>query len=71
MMARYQERRDHEDYRRAHQAEKSEYKEIQEMIKNLRKQMKDGLDEEEKIDLQEDVKRLKRKKNELASKPGY
>ena len=67
-----QQRKDCEDERRAHKAEISEYKEIQQMIQNLRKQMKeDGLDDDDRLDLQEDLNRLKRKKNELAKKLGY
>ena len=42
------------------------------MIRNLRKQMKDdGLCEDNRLDLQEDLNRLKRKKNKLASKLGH
>ena len=61
-----QQQKDCEDERQAHQAEINEYKEIQAMIQNLRKQMKeDGLDEDDKVDLQEDVNRLKKKRMSL------
>ena len=67
-----QQQKDHEDERQAHQAQINKYKEIQEMICDLRTQMKHhGLDEDDNTDLQEDVNRLKKKKNELALKLGF
>ena len=67
-----QQQKDREDERRAHKAEISEYKEIQQLIQNLRKQMKDDcLDDDDRLDLQGDLNRLKKKKNELALKLGY
>ena len=69
---RRQEMLESEEARRAHTALVYEYKEIQQMIKELRQSLKEeGIDDDEKTDLQEDVKRLKKKKNEIATQLGY
>jgi len=50
----------------------NEYKHLIGIIKDLRQQVnEEGIDDDDVADLKSDIKRLRKKKNDLASKLGY
>ena len=72
MLVRDEERRESEEARRAHACLVNEYKDLIGIIKDLRQQVnEEGIDDDDVADLKSDIKRLRKKKNDLASKLGY
>ena len=72
MLVRDKERKELEEARRAHASLVNEYKDLIGVIKDLRQQVnEEGIDEDDVADLKLDIKRLRKKKNDLASKLGY
>ena len=72
MLVRDEERKELEEARRAHASLVNEYKDLIGMIKDLRQQVnEEGIDDDDVADLKSDIKRLRKKKNDLASKLGY
>ena len=72
MLVRDEERRESEEARRAHASLVNEYKDLIGIIKDLRQQVnEEGIDDDDVADLKSDIKRLRKKKNDFASKLGY